>query len=155
VARRATLAILLAATTIPFVAAVPIPAEAKDGLGFRLGLSQSPDQFVIGAQGEAGPVLGPSYFVPSLDVGLGDPSTVVVFNGDLRWYLLPLPDTSIRIYGQAGPALVLAPDVELGLGLTAGVDIPMKRGRRYNMEVRFGFGDVPDLKFMLGVMFRP
>jgi hypothetical protein len=143
----------VAAVVIALCAAAPLPARAKDGLGFRLGLSKSPDQFVLGGQAEFGPILGPAFFVPSLDAGFGDGESVIALNGDLRWYLLPLPDTGIRFYGQAGPTLVLSPGTDLGLSLVAGADIPMKRERRYNVEMRFGFGDVPDLKVMVGILF--
>jgi hypothetical protein len=129
------------------------PSAARDSLGFHGGLRQGPDQFVAGVQAETGPVLGPGHFAPSLDLGLGDDSTVTVIRGDLRWYLLPLPETGIRFYGQAGPVLVVSPDTELGLDLGIGADIPMKRGRRYHVEARFGFGDVPDLEIILGILF--
>lgn len=131
---------------------VPTTSSARDGLGVRIGLSRSPDEFVVGAQGEAGPVLGSAFFTPSLDFGFGDDATTAVVNADLRWYLLPLPETGIRFYGQAGPAVVISPDTELGLNLVAGADIPMKGRNRYNIEVRFGLGDVPDLKIVFSIV---
>ena len=131
----------------------PAVATASDGIGIRAGLSRSPDQFGLGGQAELGPVFASSFFVPSVDVGFGDPSTVTVVNGDLRWYLLPLPETGIRIYGQAGPALVVSPDTELGLNLVGGTDIPMKSRNRYNIEARFGVGDIPDLRIVFALVF--
>ena len=125
---------------------------SRDGLGMRAGMSMGPDQFLIGAQAEFGPVVGSSFFVPSLDVGLNDQTTVIA-NADLRWYLLPLPETGIYFYGSAGPAIVISPDTDIGLSLTAGVHIPMKNQRRYNVELRFGFGDIPDLKIVVALMF--
>ena len=122
-------------------------------LGPRIGLSRGPDQVFIGAQAEFGPLIGAARFVPSLDFGLGDGNNVTTLNTDLRWYLLPLPETGIYFYGSAGPTIVLSPDTDLGLSLTVGANIPMKNRRRYNLEVRFGFGDVPDLKIALALMF--
>jgi len=137
------------------IAALSSGSEARggrDGLGLRAGLTTDPDQFVIGAQAEFGPVLSSSYLVPSLDLGLDDRTTVVA-NVDLRFYLIPLPETGIYFYGSAGPTVVLSPDSDMGLSLTAGVHIPMKNRRRYNVEVRFGLGDIPELKIMAALMF--
>jgi len=127
-------------------------AGGRDGLGIRTGMSVGPDQFLIGAQGELGPVIGPAFLVPSLDIGIDDPTTAIA-NLDLRWYLLPLPETSIHFYGSAGPTVVLSPGTEVGLSLAAGVDIPMRGQRRYNIEARFGFGDIPDFKIVGALVF--
>ena len=125
---------------------------SRDGLGMRAGMSVGPDQFLIGAQGEFGPIVASSFLVPSLDFGLDDQTTFTA-NIDLRWYLLPLPETGIYFYGSAGPTVVLSPNTDIGLSLTAGVHIPMKNQRRYNMELRFGFGDIPDVKIVAALMF--
>lgn len=147
--RKSTLALLLVGAI-----AMPVPeVSARDRLGLHAGFSTGPDQFVAGGQAEFGPAVGTAFFAPSLDLGFGGNSTVTVINGDLRWYLLPLPETGIRFYGQAGPALVVSPDTELGFSLVAGADIPMKNRKRYHLEARFGFGDVPDFKIVLGVLF--
>ena len=74
-------------------------------------------------------------------------------NADLRFYLIPLPETGIRFYGAAGPTLMLSPDTELGLSLILGLHIPMKSTRRYNVEYRWGIGDIPDHKIAVTVMF--
>ena len=124
----------------------------RDGLGIRAGMSISPDQVLIGGQGELGPIIGASYLVPSLDFGFQDTNTAIG-NIDLRWYLLPLPETGIYFYASAGPTLVLSPGTELGVSLSAGVHIPMKGDRRYNLEMRFGFGDIPDVKIVGALMF--
>lgn len=127
-------------------------ASGRDGLGFRAGMSAGPDQFLIGGQAELGPVISSAYLVPSLDIGFNEQNTLMT-NLDLRWYLLRLPETGIHIYGAAGPTVVLSPDTEIGLSLTVGTHIPMKSRRRYNVEFRFGFGDVPDFKFAGALMF--
>lgn len=129
-----------------------VSAQSTPALGIRAGWNSQPDNAYLGLQTEFGRVLGGGHLAPSLDVELGDGSSTIV-NGDIRWYLFPLPETGIRIYGAAGPGLVLSPDTELGLHLTAGLHIPMKSGRRYNIEARFGFGDVPDFKLGMGLSF--
>jgi len=142
-------AIVLAAALLQ---AAPARAQSTPALGFRAGVSRSPDHTYLGLQGEFGLGLGGARLAPSLDWGLGD-HTVTILNADLRWYLLPLPETGLRIYGAAGPGLVLDPGTELGFNLSVGLHIPMKSGRRYNVEARFGFGDVPDFKIGASLLF--
>lgn len=138
---------MLAVTAIDMQAGV-----TRDGLGLRAGVNMDSDNFLIGGQAEFGPITGQSYLVPSLDLGFDDETTVAA-NVDFRWYLIPLPETGIYFYGAAGPTILLSPDTELGLSLTAGVHIPMKSYRRYNLELRFGFGDIPEFKIVGAVMF--
>lgn len=140
--------LLLAAGLLPLLAALP---AAAGGVGPRIGLEDGDDVF-LGAQGEFGPVLGQANLVPGLDLRLGDSGTSTA-NVDLRWYLLPLPDTGLRFYGAAGPTLVLSPGTELGLSLTLGLNIPMQSNRRYNVEYRFGLGNIPESKVAVAVMF--
>ncbi len=120
-------------------------------LGPRIGLSNSPDELFLGGQAEFPHVLGRGSLVPSLDFGLGD-AEVTTANLDFRWYLLPLPETGLRFYGSAGPTIQTAPESELGLSLTAGLDIPMRNPRRYNVECRFGSGEIPEFKIAFSVM---
>jgi len=127
-------------------------AQSTPALGVRGGVSRSPDQAYLGVQGEFGPVWEGARFAPSLDFGLGDHDATIL-NADLRWYLMHLPETGLRLYGAAGPGLLLSPDTKLGLNLTVGLHIPMKRNRRYNVEARFGLGDVPDFKLGASVLF--
>lgn len=148
----------LIAIVIVLVFASPVSSGSGYGLGARAGWSTGPDQFVLGVQGEFGRVLQTARFVPSVDFSLGD-NKVTAINADFRWYLFPLPETGMYIYGAAGPTLILASagqgntNSDIGLSLTAGLKIPMKGGNRYNVEARFGFGDVPEFKLMLAVLF--
>ena len=127
-------------------------AQAGDeGFGVRAGFSMDPDQFVLGAHMETGRVLGPACLVPSVDLHVDD-NNLIMINVDARWYLLPIPDTGLEIYGGVGPALAIADgDNEIGFTVTGGLDIPSSRGRRYAVETRFGFSDMPDLKLMFGI----
>lgn len=129
-------------------------AGEHDGIGVRGGIARDPGQLVIGGQLEVGPVLGPALFVPSLDLQFADGPTLLTVNADLRWYLLPLPGTGIYFYGAGGPGVSIAEgDTGLGASLAVGTHIPMRAGRRYNVEVRFGFGDIPDLKVLMAVVW--
>ena len=143
---------------IVFVCVSPVSSGSGYGLGVRAGWSSGPSEFIIGAQGEFGRVLQTARFVPSVDFTLGD-NKVTAINADFRWYLFPLPETGMYIYGAAGPTLILASagkgntNSDVGLSLTAGLKIPMKGSNRYNLEARFGFGDVPDFKLIFAVLF--
>ena len=66
---------------------------------------------------------------------------------------LVLGAPEIRFYAGAGPSMMLSGDLELGLSLTLGLNIPMKESRRYNIEYRWGLGDIPDHKLGIAVMF--
>ncbi len=127
-------------------------ARGRSGIGPRIGLEQS--QIVVGGQAELGVVLGPATLVPSLDFTLGDAQTTMMLNVDFRWYLLPLPDTGIIFYGSAGPTFLVSSGTGVGLSLVVGAHIPMRGRNRYNLEARFGFGDIPDFKVMLGILFQ-
>lgn len=145
-----TIAVLCIVTL--FACLTDAHAGSRNGIGFLAGQDTGPNDFFIGGQAEIGPVTSSAFLVPSVHVGFDDGASGAA-NLDLRWYLLPLPETGIRIYGAAGPTLLFGSDTEVGLTLTGGFDIPMRSSRRYNVELRFGFGDVPDLKFDAAVMF--
>jgi len=132
--------------------AIDANAGRGDGLGILFGQDTHPDDFFVGGQAEFGPVTSAAFLVPSFHIAFDDGAASAA-NLDLRWYLLPLPETGIRIYGAAGPTILFASDTQIGLSLTAGFNIPMRNRRRYNVELRFGFGDIPDLKFDAAVMF--
>jgi hypothetical protein len=135
-----------------------ISLGAGAAIGPRGGYDFDTDNFVVGGEAEFGRVLEQFRFAPSVDLELGD-NKVTALNGDFRLYLFNLPESGLRFYGSAGPTVLFAsPDngdtkTNLGLSLVVGVKIPMKGANRYNLETRFGFGDIPDLKLMLAVLF--
>lgn len=137
---------------------LPSSALAGAALGPRIGYDFDTDNLVLGAEADLGRVFQNFNFTPSLDFELGD-NSVTVLNADFRLYLFNLPETGLRFYGSVGPSLVFdsqgegGDNTEIGLSLVAGTKIPMKRENRYNLEVRFGVGDVPDLKLTLGILF--
>lgn len=138
------LAVLLLASTAH--------AQSVPALGVRGGTLQRPDHLYLGMQTELARVFDGGVFAPSVDFAL-ESDAPVVLHGDVRWYLFRLPETGLRFYGAIGPGIVLQPDTEIGLELTAGLNVPMRNQRRYNVELRFGFGDVPEFGFGLAVLF--
>lgn len=149
---------------------VPASVPALDlGLrdpGVRAGLSLDPDQFHGGLDAEVAG-RGRLRFRPSLELGIGNGVRLVALNGDLVWRLGG-PGRR-RFFAGGGPALTLV-DVTDGVGEGAAADAslagnliagavwdrrraPGRRGRRYLLEARAGFGDTPDFKLTGGLSF--
>lgn len=149
---------LIRITIVIIIAALPFTARGGTAIGPRIGMNFDSDQFTIGAQAELGRVLQTARFAPSLDLDIGD-NTMTALNFDFRWYLFRLPETGLFFYGSAGPTIIFGSwgkgdsQGEIGLSLVAGVKIPMKGKNRYNLEARFGIGDIPELKVMFGILF--
>ncbi len=143
--RIGTVCLLLVALLAP-------ATHAASSLGPRAGVSGTGNDFYLGAQMEFMAKFGAFSLVPGFDFGPGTDAPSVA-NADFRLYLIPLPETGMRFYAGAGPTMMLSGDLELGLSLTLGLNIPMRGSRRYNVEYRWGLGDIPDHKFGLAVMF--
>ncbi len=149
----------VAVIVLALFAVLPCSAAAGSAIGPRAGFDLDTDKFVLGAEAELGRAFQDFRFAPSIDFELGD-NSITALNGDFRLYLFHLPETGLRFYGSAGPTLLLGSpgkggdtDTELGLSLVAGMKIPMKGQKRYNLEARFGIGDIPELKVMFAVLF--
>jgi hypothetical protein len=128
------------------------------GFGIRGGYGANPDQFVIGAQAVLGKTLGSLRFAPSIDVGFGDGRTTYLLNGDLRLLSFSPPGTGAGFYAGAGGSLAVldindnGSDTEVGLNAVVGLTLPMGERSKYNLEVRFGIEDMPDLRILFGLM---
>ena len=150
---------VLAAVMLLAVGVAAQDSGPKPSYGLRAGFGLEPDQFVIGAQAELGRFAKVLRFAPSIDGGFGDNFTTVVFNADLRLDLLPLPKSEAVFYVDAGPTLLYIDhkdfdsDTEIGLSLATGLQLPMGGSNMYNIEARFGIGDIPDFRLLLGVYF--
>ena len=131
------------------LAASPVCAEVA--LGPRLGLYGNNDVF-LGVQAEFSPIFRRASLVFDADFGLGGGIPTLI-DADLRLPLILLPETGLMFYGQAGPTWQVDPGSELGMSIGLGLIIPMKEGRRYNFEYRWGFGDIPDHRVSVTVMF--
>lgn len=132
---------------------------AAAGFGVRGGLGINPDQGVIGLQAEmGGKRLKAFRLAPSADFGFGD--NVTTFCGNLDFLLhVPFPGSGGGAYGGLGPTLTYwdvdsgQNDTEIGLSLVAGMRLGMGDRNAYNLEARFGVGDVPDFRILVGVLF--
>ena len=157
--KRYALCTLFAACVI-LVSAVAANSADESGkcYGIRAGYSSKPDQFVIGAQADMGEIYRRVHIVPSIDAGFGDHLTTFAFNGDIQLFV-PLPKSMSSLYGIAGPTIMIwTPeigdgDTEIGLTLGLGARMPLGNSGWYNVEARFGIGDIPDVKVLLGIFF--
>ena len=128
------------------------------GIGVRAGFGLQPDQFVAGAQAVLGKFASVARFAPSADIGAGDDVTVLTLNPDLRLAFSP-PKSDALFYGQIGPTIAFIDpkygdgDSEIGLTLSGGLAFPMGAGNLYTLEVRFGIGDIPDIRVLAGIQF--
>ena len=153
---RLALAVFVAAS----VAASATFAHGEEGraYGFRLGYGADPDQFVAGIQADFGSIYRNVHFVPSIDGGFGDHVTTLSVNGDIKGFL-PLPKSSFSFYGLAGPTLTywmfdeIDDDLEIGLSLGVGARVGFGESGWYNIEARFGAGDIPEFKILMGLLF--
>ena len=154
---------LLAALAAVLMFSVAWPQSNSDkpsrAFGFRAGYGTNPDQFVFGPQAVLGRTLGFMRFAPSIDIGFGDNMSTYLFNADFRVLSFSPPESPAGIYAGAGPAIAIldlkdgGSDTEIGLNIVAGLTFPMGQKNDYNLEVRFGFADMPDLKVLFGIMF--
>ena len=149
------------------LAAAASPARAHEdserAFGFRLGYGTGPGQFVAGLQMDTGEITRWLHFVPSVDAGFGDDWTTLAINGDLKFFL-PLPASGAVLYGLAGPAVTIwwpdekarpdqERDTDLGVCLGFGVRMEFAKVGWYNIETRFGIGDVPEWRLLIGILF--
>ena len=140
----------------------PSQAQEKEGppngYGARLGFGTGPDQFVAGAQALLGEKLRFFRLAPSIDLGWGDNVTTYMFNADLH-FNMPLPNTRSNLYFGGGASLVAwdvsgtGDDTEVGGTILAGARLGTNGRTNYNVEARFGLGDIPDFRLLLGILF--
>ncbi len=129
----------------------------RPAIGARTGFSVSPDQFTIGIQSQLGSIAA-GRFAPSVDFGFGNDVNVTTLNLDWQAHFLSFPGASTSVYAGAGPTIsILSPDrgssdTEIGLSLVAGLKMPFSPVNYYNIEARFGVGNTPDFKLLIGAM---
>jgi hypothetical protein len=146
---------------LPLVAHAASPAVTA--LGPRAGASIDPDQLVVGGQLSLREFAPDWSFDPNLEFGFGDGLTVIAFDLD-SYYHLRLSGSDWRPYLGGGLGVNFfsqdAPlgkrddsDTEIGLNLVAGFTIPAGSGDHWFTELRFGIGDIPTMKIMVGFNF--
>lgn len=134
-------------------------SDAGKGFGLRTGYGTDPDQFVIGAQAVLGKTFGFMRFAPSIDAGFGDDVSSYLFNADFRLLSFSTPGSPAGLYAGTGVSIAVydfsndGSDTEVGLNMIGGLTFPMGQTNEYNLEVRFGIGDTPELRVLFGIMF--
>jgi hypothetical protein len=147
---------------LPVAALAAEPLQA--GWGPRVGFSVNPDQIVFGGQAIIGEVAQNVTFDPNLELGFGDHATVIAANFDLHYHF-EIANSNWRPYAGAGvgvnfisvdlgPGFDNASDTEVGGNIIVGAGTPTRGGNRFFGEIKFGLGDVPDLKMMVGWNFK-
>jgi len=144
-----------------FMLALATPAHAQGGVGFRVGVSSDPDQLYVGGHADIGPIEGPLWLRPNLEIGLGDDRTTVAVNGELAYWFRPWR-SQWRLYIAFGPALNLYgrgdggpdpdrnTDIEVGFNVGAGF---VHRGRFF-AEFKLGALHSPRAKIAVGWTFK-
>ena len=129
------------------------PAQAQVSPGIQAGVSLDPDQFYFGGHIETTPLVDRLRFRPSVDIGIGDVTTVAgnfdftyTFPGGRPW----------NLYVGGGPTITWYDfdngdsDTEGGFNFIVGA----KNRDRLFFEVKVGIEGSPDLKFGVGYTFR-
>ncbi len=133
--------------------------SSRHGLGPYMGFGSDPDQFLVGGQGVFGLNGSPVHLSPSLDFGFGDDINTITMNFDVTYDFVP-SNARVAFYLGAGPTLAFYSsdrfdsDSEAGMSLVTGVKLPNRRGDSFNLGLRAGFGDIPDIKFTAAYLFR-
>ncbi|HEY6193681.1 MAG TPA: hypothetical protein VI504_01450 [Candidatus Eisenbacteria bacterium] len=147
---------------------VMLPAASSAGsftaFGPQLGFSQTPDQFLFGGHLQWGDVAPQLDFVPGIDLGFGDNTTLVSVNGDFHYRIdtktqwQPYVGGGVGIhffsFDNAGPGVDNSA-TRGGGHFIAGADVATKSGSRFFAELKLGFGDSPDMKAVAGWSFKP
>ena len=134
------------------IAANPVEAQ-QIAPGVQGGVALDPDQFYFGGHIETSPLVDRLRFRPSVDVGIGDVTTVsgnfeftYTFPGGRPWNLYVGGGPSINWYNFDNGS----DNTEAGFNFLGGV----KNRAGLFFEVKIGVEGSPDLKFGVGYTFR-
>jgi hypothetical protein len=144
-----------------------LPSSAQDigfhGWGLRAGLSDDPDQVVVGAQANLGEFIPRLRFQPNLEVGLGDDTTVVSLTAPV--FYRALINNDFTLYGGGGVTVgAIDSDLDDGQGddegtefeiapmLAGGLEWPIAQGAFFG-ELALTGGDFAGVKLVAGWMF--
>ncbi len=134
------------------------------GWGPRVGISDSPDQFVAGAHWDLGEFAPHVRWQPSVDFGFGDDA--FSFTGNIMvgyWFptkssVTPYAGAQVTAayvnYDDGGGRNGDESDTEIGVALVGGIETTLKSGTRFLVELQIGLSDIPDAKLMAGWTFK-
>jgi hypothetical protein len=129
------------------------PAQAQSiAPGVEGGVSLDPDQFYFGGHVETSPLIDRLRFRPSVDIGIGDVTTVA---GNFEFtYTFP-SSQPWSLYVGGGPAINWynfdnGSDAEAGFNFLGGA----KHNNGLFFEMKIGVEGSPELKFGVGYTFR-
>lgn len=138
----------IAGLFLVLVCACTCTSSASADVGFHLGLSLDPDDFIAGLHFKAEPVAERLVFVPSVEVGVGD-VTMIAGNADLHYIF----KSKSKLAPYAGGGLTInwfdnegGSDTEVGGSFLGGIQLSPK----IYFETKLGLGDVPEWKFLVG-----
>ncbi len=149
---------------LAMLAVLPVAASADSFTAFgpHLGFSQGPNQIVVGGHLQWGDVAPQLDFVPGIDLGFGDNTTLVSINGDFHYRIST--KTQWQPYAGGGVGIHFfsfdnsvggGSDTKAGGHLILGADVATKSHSRFFAELKLGLADSPDLKAMVGWSFKP
>ena len=131
------------------------------GWGPRVGLSSGPDQFVAGAHFDLGEFAPHVRWQPSFDFGFGDDVFTLTGNLMVAYYFPVKASVTPYAGGQVTAAYFNFDDhrgddsdTEISLAGVGGIETRLKGGTRFLAEIQLGFGDIPDVKLMVGWTFK-
>lgn len=146
--------------TLALLAVLALPAAAQDlafrGWGVRAGVSDNPDQLVVGAQFNFGEVYRDVRFQPSVDLGLGDDQKIL--SAALPVFYRYPASRAFTLYGGGGLAVGYIDydrgdsDFDISPLLAGGLEWPVAPGR-LSLELSLTGGNLPAAKLMVGWMF--
>jgi hypothetical protein len=136
---------------------------AVTSYGFRAGFSSDPNQLVLGGQMSVGEVAPNLSFDPNIELGFGDNVTLIAFNLDMHYHFT-VNNSTWRPYVGAGaginlinvdaqPPLQDDTRTEVGGQIILGAGVPTRGGNRFFSEMKFGLGDIPSFKLLVGWNF--
>jgi len=141
------------------LAAAPAAGEPLSNYGLRVGISDSPDQLVLGAWGTVTEFAPNVSFRPSGDLGLGDNVLTVIGNLDVQYTFATVSRGPVPFVGGGVGLLWYDPDggdsdTNLGLQIYGGIEIGYRGYQSGVIEVRLALDDdMPDLKLTYGFGF--
>jgi hypothetical protein len=134
------------------MAAAPVQAQSI-APGVQAGVSLDPDQFFFGGHLETSPLIDRLRFRPSVDIGIGDGTTVA---GNFEFtYTFP-SSQPWSLYAGGGPAINWynpdngGSDAQAGFNFLGGA----KHNNGLFFEMKIGVEGSPELKFGVGYTFR-